>query len=275
MINHLECGPVFRQPVKILMTFPYLFTLFLLSFLTSCVTNVPNRSYDPAFSVDKSINCPKITPLSFSKRTSAKVVRVMDGDTVLLSSGRKVRLVGVDTPETVHPNRQVEHFGPEASYFTKKNLEGEVVEVVVDQKSSNSSHLDRHGRLLAYVFRKTDGMDFNAELIKQGFAFAYTKFPFEREEEFRCLEEAARNSQSGLWGDPPIGSDTAHRPIRNEISSANCPIIGNTETLIFHSRNDKHYRRMLRLNADGVDNRRCFKSRSHAKSAGYRACRRP
>ena len=130
----------------------------------------------------------------------AVVARVIDGDTLELEGGEKVRLIGVDTPETVHPSRPVEAFGKEASAFTRSALEGEAIRLEYDQANSAGGHRDRYGRILAYVYRERDGLDFNAELVRQGFAHAYTSYPFRRMEEFRRYEREARDAGRGLWG---------------------------------------------------------------------------
>lgn len=130
----------------------------------------------------------------------AKVKRVVDGDTILLDNGERVRLLAVNTPESVHPRKPVEFFGKEASAFTKKMLEGEKVLLVYDQNSAATKHRDRYGRLLAYVYRERDNLDFNAELVKQGYAFAYTRFPTERGDEFLKYQREAKNKKRGLWG---------------------------------------------------------------------------
>lgn len=122
--------------------------------------------------------------------------RVIDGDTIIVSINGKqerVRLIGVDTPETVHPNKLVEYFGKEASEFTKKMVEGKRVRLEYDWQKR-----DRYGRLLAYVYLK-DGTFLNAEIIKQGYGFAYTRFPFKYLEEFRQYEKDARENEKGLW----------------------------------------------------------------------------
>jgi micrococcal nuclease len=87
------------------------------------------------------------------------VTDVVDGDTIRVGRGWKrtiVRLIGVDTPETVHPEKPVEYFGPEASEFTKKSLWGKWVHLEFEL----SDQIDVHGRLLAYVFLE-DGTLFN------------------------------------------------------------------------------------------------------------------
>ncbi|MCZ6752535.1 MAG: thermonuclease family protein, partial [Acidobacteria bacterium] len=106
------------------------------------------------------------------------VVRVVDGDTLLLDRKERVRLIGVDTPETVDPRRPVERFGKEASAFMKRMAEGKKVRLEYDQDRK-----DRFGRTLAYVYLE-DGTFLNAEIVRQGYGHAYTQFPFKYLEEF-------------------------------------------------------------------------------------------
>ena len=129
-----------------------------------------------------------------------RVTKVIDGDTIKVRmSGRveKVRLIGVDTPETVDPRREVEYFGREASEFTRKLALGEEVLLEPDPQCSNR---DKYSRLLRYVYLE-DGTLLNAEIIVQGYGFAYTKYPFSRMKEFRKLEKRARQEGRGLWAE--------------------------------------------------------------------------
>ena len=122
--------------------------------------------------------------------------RVIDGDTIAVEKNgkkEKVRLIGVDTPETVHPFKPVEYFGKEASEFTRKNVEGKRVRLEYDWQSR-----DKYGRLLAYVYIE-DGTFLNAEIIRQGYGFAYTRFPFKYLKDFRQYEREARGNNRGLW----------------------------------------------------------------------------
>jgi micrococcal nuclease len=137
-----------------------------------------------------------------TKMLRAKVTRHVDGDTVHVTLENppagfnrveKIRMIGVDTPETVYPGRDVEYFGREASGFTKRELLGKDVYLALDWDTR-----DKYGRLLAYIY--TDGGEcHNAELIRQGYAHAYTRFPFQFLEEFRNLERQARTAGAGLW----------------------------------------------------------------------------
>ena len=122
------------------------------------------------------------------------VERVVDGDTIVVRGVGHVRLIGVDTPETVRPGRPVELFGREASAFTKRLLEGRRVRLEYDRDRT-----DRYGRTLAYV-HLADGTFANAEIIRQGYGHAYTRFPFRHLDRFRQLERQARAAGRGLWG---------------------------------------------------------------------------
>jgi micrococcal nuclease len=121
------------------------------------------------------------------------VKRVIDGDTLLLTTGERVRLIGVDTPETKHPKKPVQRFGKEAYLFTKGMVEGKEVRLEYDWQRR-----DKYNRLLAYVYL-LDGTFLNAEIIKQGYGFAYTRFPFKYLQEFRKYEKEARENKKGLW----------------------------------------------------------------------------
>jgi micrococcal nuclease len=136
------------------------------------------------------------------KMLRGRVTRHIDGDTVHitlknppqgLNRVEKIRMIGVDTPETVHPVKEVEYFGKEASDFTKRSLLDKDVLLALDWDMR-----DKYGRLLAYIYLP-DGSCHNAELVRQGYANAYTLFPFQFLEEFRALEREARAAKSGLW----------------------------------------------------------------------------
>ncbi len=149
------------------------------------------------------------------------VRRVVDGDTLVLENKERVRLIGVDTPETKHPNKPVEYFGKEASRFTKTMCEGKRVRLEFDQANAHIGHKDRYKRTLAYVFLE-DGTFLNAEIIKQGYGFAYTRFPFKYMDEFRGYQREARKQGRGLWGRfaaPPTTGKTA-QPAASDLTKA-------------------------------------------------------
>ena len=116
------------------------------------------------------------------------VKRAVDGDTLLLANGERVRLIGVDTPETKHPQKPVERFGREAYLFTKGMVEGKEVRLEYDQ-----TRRDKYGRILAYAYLM-DGTFLNAEIIKQEYGFAYTQYPSKYMEEFRKYERETREN---------------------------------------------------------------------------------
>lgn len=132
------------------------------------------------------------------------VDRVIDGDTfvaVIDGNQERVRLIGVDTPETKHPRKGVEPFGPEASAFTKDLIEGKEVFLEFDVQER-----DRYGRVLAYVWLsegKPEEAMLNAILVRVGLAVVSTYPPNVRHERFfRTMQQEARSRGVGLWGAP-------------------------------------------------------------------------
>lgn len=129
------------------------------------------------------------------------LVRVVDGDTItVLVDGKRetIRLIGINTPETVDPRRPVECFGKESSNKAKELLTGKQVRLASDPTQQDR---DRYGRLLRYVYL-ADGTFVNELLIEEGFAYEYTYHtPYQYQEEFRTAQEEARKNQKGLWGE--------------------------------------------------------------------------
>lgn len=122
---------------------------------------------------------------SLPSRGPFRVTRVLDGETV--------RLIGVDAPEIHHPEIPVQRFGEEATEFLKRLAEE--FECTLEYEPNNLR--DQYGRLLAYVF--VGDRLANTEIIRRGYAYAYTRFPFRRQAEFIALEREARERQYGLW----------------------------------------------------------------------------
>jgi micrococcal nuclease len=129
------------------------------------------------------------------------VVKTVDGDTIDINipDGRyehtRIRLLGVDTPETKKPDTPVMYYGPEASEFTKEKTLGRKVTVIMDPRSKPR---DKYGRLLAHI-KLDDGSILNEQLILNGFAYADTRFPQSFNKEYALLEKQAMKSKTGLW----------------------------------------------------------------------------
>jgi micrococcal nuclease len=130
--------------------------------------------------------------------SAARVVRVVDGDTIRVEMGgrtERVRYIGVDTPESVKPGSPVECFGKKAARFNARLLAGRRVRLVRDVEER-----DRYGRLLAYVYRADDGLFVNARLVRDGYATPLTIPPNVRfAERFRRQAAEARRAGRGLW----------------------------------------------------------------------------
>lgn len=137
--------------------------------------------------------------------SAATVQRVVDGDTLILTKGERVRLLGIDAPETVHPDRPVEPWGLEASRYAKELVEGKVVRLEFDRE-----RVDGYGRVLAYVWKEDRFV--NAEIVRAGLARTDIRRPL-RTDRKRLLEGAekeARDAKRGLWSNaapvaPPSG----------------------------------------------------------------------
>jgi len=130
------------------------------------------------------------------------VSRVVDGDTIIANldgSEERVRYIGIDTPESVKPNSQVECFGPEASKENERLLpSGSKIRLVIGAEPR-----DRYGRLLAYLYRKDNGgreLFVNADLVRRGFADTLVFAPNTRHaREFAQLRAESERARLGLW----------------------------------------------------------------------------
>jgi micrococcal nuclease len=127
-----------------------------------------------------------------------RVVRVVDGDTIEISGGEKVRYIGINTPESVDPRKEVECFGKEAAVENKKLVEGKTVRLEKDV-----SDRDKYGRRLRYVY--VDNIFVNDYLVANGFAQVATYPPDVKYTDLLFRSEAkARSEQVGLWSGCPI-----------------------------------------------------------------------
>jgi micrococcal nuclease len=185
----------------------------------------------------------------------ARVTAVVDGDTIRVerSGGQQtVRLIGVDTPELSdrrRPEAPPQPFAREAAEYARRVLAERTVRLEFERGERH----DHYGRLLAYVFL-SDGTFFNRELIREGYARAYTRYPFRFAKQFRADQDLARAQRRGLW------ALTA--------ASAGGPIIGNRRTRIYHRPDQEHYKEVSERN------RVYFTSEAEAAAAGYEPARR-
>ena len=156
---------------------------------------------------------PKISPASSLKDSGIyyPVVKVVDGGTIAVEMNGKsetIRLIGLDTPETVDPRKPVQCFGEEASKKAKEILTGKRVRLEMD---ASQGKLDKYGRLLAYIFLE-DGTFFNQLMISEGYGHEYTyNLPYKYQKEFKEAEKTAREEKKGLWA-KTIASDCSPEP---------------------------------------------------------------
>lgn len=148
----------------------------------------------------------KPSHIDLIKGQSYKVRRVVDGDTIIIDIlGREytVRMLGINTPETVDPRKPAECFGKQASDETKKILKDGEVKIETDDIVGQ---FDKYNRLLAYV--SLNNQDINAYLIEQGFAREYTydtKKPYSKRQIYKQLQKEAKKNKRGLWSQCEAG----------------------------------------------------------------------
>lgn len=154
-----------------------------------------------------SVTEPEVKPEPKEEQNQARdlfqVTEVVDGDTIKVSVIGTLRLIGIDTPETRDPRKPVQCFGREASNKAKELLSGKRVYLEYDPAQKT----DKYGRTLAYVYRE-DGLFYNAEMIKQGYAHSYVQFPHPRLDEFNVYQREARENGRGFWAANTCNGDT-------------------------------------------------------------------
>lgn len=184
------------------------------------------------------------------------VARVIDGDTIELEDGLKVRLIGVNTPETHHPEKGVEPYGPEAAAFTKSLLENKKVRLEFDVEGK-----DKYGRTLAYVFME-DGTFVNAKLVAEGYAQIMTIPPNVKYQDiFLKLQQQARNADKGLWGIQEGNVQTGNGQVKT------------TGKYVGSMKSDKyHYPDCRWAKEISAENQIWFTDVKEAKEKGYKPC---
>lgn len=144
-----------------------------------------------------------------------RVLKVVDGDTIVVNvwgNRETVRLLGIDTPESVDPRKPVQCFGKAATEKMKSFVQGKEV-ILVDEKDTQGDR-DKYGRLLRYVYLPDTsrypalpgkkGIFVNGEMVKQGYAFSFREYPTKMTEKFNRFEAYARENNLGLWGSCPL-----------------------------------------------------------------------
>ena len=203
----------------------------------------------------------------------AQVVNVVDGDTIdVIIQGREFRLryIGVDTPESVHPTIGEEPYGKEAAQRNRELVMGRTVYLEKDV-----SETDQYGRLLRYVYLP-DGRMLNEVLVREGYAQVATFPPDVRyQDRFLDAQRQAREEGAGLWGRCRDGAaaprETSPTPATSAAAGhepcAPGQIKGNRNSGVYHAPGQRDYART-------TANVECFDSEAEAQAAGYRKASR-
>lgn len=202
-----------------------------------------------------------------------KVIRAVDGDTIEIEGGEKVRYIGIDTPETVDPRKPVQCFGIEASKKNKELVEGKMMRLEKD-----ITDRDKYNRLLRYIY--VGDTFINLELVKQGFAYSYSYPPdIKYQDQFVKAQQEAREAKRGLWGacsmDPRVNLSAVPQvsspvPVTQDSPSDSCTIKGNISTSgekIYHLLGCGSY---AKTQIDESRGEKWFCSEAEAQAAGWR-----
>lgn len=215
------------------------------------------------------------TNIESQQEDSCPVVRVVDGDTIIVDidgAEERIRMIGIDTPESVHPDESKNiEYGKIASDFTKEQLENKSVTLEYDVQER-----DKYGRILAYVY--LDGKMYNKTLLEEGHAKVSTYPPnVKYVDEFTALQEQAREDKKGIWAYDAFegnASDAASTNNKQEGSNKNgssvqaeASWVGNSNTMKFHRSDCKYAARIADHNLV------YFKTRSDALNEGYAGCK--
>ena len=178
----------------------------------------------------------------------------------------RLRLIGINTPEIVDPRKPVECFGREASDNAKKLLTGAQVKIAADPSQDDK---DIYGRLLRYVWR-ADGLFYNLEAIKDGFAYEYTyQVPYQYQKEFKDAQKFAQDNKLGLWADGACGQKNISAA-KGIAASSTCLIkgnIGSTGEKIYHLPDCPYYNQTVINESQGE---KWFCTEAEALAAGWR-----
>jgi len=195
-----------------------------------------------------------------------KVIRVIDGDTIEIEGGERIRYIGIDTPETVDPRKPVQCFGVEASNKNKELVEGKMARLEKD-----ITDRDAYNRLLRYVW--VGDTFVNLELVKRGFAYSYSYPPdIKYQDQFVKAQQEAREAKRGLWNScPAVAPAKTQVPVLQENNPKDsCVIKGNVSSSgekIYHMPGCGSYEK---TKIDEARGEKWFCSESEALAAGWR-----
>lgn len=198
----------------------------------------------------------------FTGKTAHEVVRVVDGESVLLDVNgvvTKVRLIGVDAPGVLKSPKKAGPFGEESSRFLRNLLKGESVYIEYEREPG---HEDEYERPLAYLFRAPDGLFVNLEVVRQGYARMDAKEAFRYMKLFKDYEKRARKAGKGLWE-----AEKTEQPIEKTASKEGITV--------YIQRGGKEYHTLncSRLKQGKIGRYRIPVDLSEAKRKGLKPCR--
>ncbi len=288
--TRIELHPENRSPYNVL------------NGLLGSASIAPNQSASLINTPSLAIATATVPPVVVSNSTNptipvsaikVKVLRVVDGDTIHVLLNNKdvtIRMIGIDTPETVDPRKPVQCFGKEASSHARQLLDGTTV--YLEQDTSQGDY-DKYNRLLSYIWM-SDGRLFNQVMIAEGYAFEYTyNLPYNYQTQFKSAQRNAQNQQIGLWSSTTcngvhgvVGTTAATAtavPViiggggsggggSSTIDAASAPCLvgqikGNRRSMIYHVPDGAFYAK-THVTVE------CFDSESAAIAAGYRRSKR-
>ncbi len=136
------------------------------------------------------------------QKAKFKVIKIYDGDTITISDGTheiRVRLIGIDTPEMNEKNPILRNLANQAKDYLSSLILNQFIYLQLDHFNEKSMHLDKFGRLLAYVYLFSDNLFVNAQMMRMGFSQEYEKYSFEQLHYFRKLAAQAKAEKLGIW----------------------------------------------------------------------------
>lgn len=195
-----------------------------------------------------------------------KIIRIIDGDTIEIEGGEKVRYIGIDAPETVDPRKSAQCFGMEASNKNRGLIESKMARLEKDVTDR-----DKYSRLLRYVWIGDTFV--NLELVKQGFAYSYSYPPdIKYQDRFIKAQQEAKEAKRGLWSSCPIIAPVQTNAFVSQKNNSgdSCLIKGNISSSgekIYHLPGCSYYEK---TKIDEERGEKWFCADSEALAAGWR-----